>query len=186
MRADLEGLVRQRANLHLVAPVDGLVTTRDADPGTTVVAGQPVMELSDPSSMWINVRFDQLQSAGLRADLPVRIVLRPIAPDRRNGRDHGFAAPIAGLARGPQPQHPTCRWIDWCLADRNRRAAICANTIAPYMLTQRLLSLLGKSGRVINLSSAAQSPVDPEALTGQGRLSDAAAYAQSKPALTMI
>ena len=32
------------------------------------------------------------------------------------------------------------------------------NTIAPYLLTQRLLPLLGSSGRVINLSSAAQSP----------------------------
>ena len=79
MRADLEGLVRQRANLRLVAPVDGLVTARDADPGTTVVAGQPVVELIDPSSLWINVRFDQLQSAGLRAGLPVRIVLRSMS-----------------------------------------------------------------------------------------------------------
>jgi len=59
------------------------------------------------------------------------------------------------------------------------------NTIAPYLLTQRLLPLLGASGRVINLSSAAQSPVDPEALAGRVRLSDAAAYAQSKLALTM-
>jgi len=59
------------------------------------------------------------------------------------------------------------------------------NTIAPYLLTQRLLPLLGVSGRVINLSSAAQSPVDPKALAGQVRLSDGAAYAQSKLALTM-
>ena len=59
------------------------------------------------------------------------------------------------------------------------------NTIAPYLLTQRLLPLLGSSGRVINLSSAAQSPVDPEALAGQGNLSDGEAYAQSKLALTM-
>ena len=79
MRADLEGLVRQRANLRLVASVDGLVTARNADPGTTVVAGQPVVELIDPSSLWINVRFDQLQSAGLRAGLPVRIVLRSMS-----------------------------------------------------------------------------------------------------------
>ena len=59
------------------------------------------------------------------------------------------------------------------------------NTIAPYLLTQRLLPLLGTSGRVVNLSSAAQSPVDPKALAGQGHLSDGAAYAQSKLALTM-
>lgn len=59
------------------------------------------------------------------------------------------------------------------------------NTIAPYLLTKRLLLVLGTSGRVINLSSAAQSPVDLKALAGQGRLSDSVAYAQSKLALTM-
>jgi len=59
------------------------------------------------------------------------------------------------------------------------------NTIAPYLLSQRLLPLLGPSARVINMSSAAQSPVDPKALAGQGRLSDMEAYAQSKLALTM-
>ena len=64
-------------------------------------------------------------------------------------------------------------------------ARFAVNTIAPYLLTQRLVPLLGASGRVINLSSAAQSPVDPEALAGRVRLSDGAAYAQSKLALTM-
>lgn len=59
------------------------------------------------------------------------------------------------------------------------------NTVAPYLLTQRLLPLLGTSGRVVNLSSAAQSPVDPEALAGNVSLAAGAAYAQSKLALTM-
>ena len=60
------------------------------------------------------------------------------------------------------------------------------NTIAPYLLTQRLLPLLESSGRVINLSSAAQAPVDTEALTGRVRLpDDYEAYAQSKLAITM-
>ncbi len=60
------------------------------------------------------------------------------------------------------------------------------NTIAPYLLTQRLLPLLGSSARVINLSSAAQSPVNREALAGQVRLADDLdLYAQSKLALTM-
>lgn len=59
------------------------------------------------------------------------------------------------------------------------------NTIAPYLLTQRLLPLLGASGRVVNVSSAAQAPVDLEAMAGRGTLSDSAAYAQSKLALTM-
>ena len=59
------------------------------------------------------------------------------------------------------------------------------NAIAPYLLTKRLLPLIESSGRVINLSSAAQAPVDPEALAGRVRLSDGMAYAQSKLAITM-
>jgi len=59
------------------------------------------------------------------------------------------------------------------------------NTIAPYVLTQGLLPLLGTSGRVINLSSAAQSPVNIEALMGKVQLHEAfEAYAQSKLAFT--
>ncbi|MEO6992223.1 MAG: efflux RND transporter periplasmic adaptor subunit [Lacunisphaera sp.] len=75
-RANLDVLIRQKANLQLVAPADGLVTVRFADPGTTVVAGQAVLEVIDPTSLWINVRFDQLRAAQLRAGLPARIVLR--------------------------------------------------------------------------------------------------------------
>ena len=59
------------------------------------------------------------------------------------------------------------------------------NTLAPYLLTKRLLPLMGPSGRVVNLSSAAQASVDPEALAGRRRLPDGAAYAQSKLAITM-
>ena len=58
------------------------------------------------------------------------------------------------------------------------------NTIAPYLLTARLLPLMGSDGRVINLSSAAQAPVSTKAIKGQTSLSDDAAYAQSKLALT--
>ena len=60
------------------------------------------------------------------------------------------------------------------------------NTLAPYLLTKLLLPLLGTSGRVVNLSSAAQVRVNPEALTGRVELADdMSAYAQSKLALTM-
>jgi NAD(P)-dependent dehydrogenase (short-subunit alcohol dehydrogenase family) len=60
------------------------------------------------------------------------------------------------------------------------------NTFAPYLLTLRLLPLTGTAGRVINVSSAAQSPVAPDALAGRVSLfDDYTAYAQSKLALTM-
>ena len=78
-RAERDGLVRQRANLHLIAPVAGLVSVRAADPGTTLVAGQAVVEVIDPASVWINVRFDQLSAAGLRDGLSAGIVPRSLA-----------------------------------------------------------------------------------------------------------
>ena len=74
-RSDREGLVAQRSNLRLIAPVDGVVAVRDADPGTTIVAGQAVVEVIDPKSLWINARFDQISASGLAGGLPARIVL---------------------------------------------------------------------------------------------------------------
>lgn len=76
VQAELQGLIQQRANLRLVAPVDGLVTLRPTDPGTTLVAGQSVVEMVDPASLWVNVRFDQLRAAGLEPGLSARILLR--------------------------------------------------------------------------------------------------------------
>jgi len=85
-RSDRGALVAQRANLRLIAPVSGLVAARNADPGTTVVAGQSVVELIDPASLWINVRFDQLRVSGLSAGLAVQIVLRSQEERRYGGR----------------------------------------------------------------------------------------------------
>jgi len=80
LRAELQAMHAQRGNLRLVTPVDGLVASRDADPGTTVVAGQAVVELIDPASLWVDTRFDQISAQGLAAGLSAQVVLR----SRRN------------------------------------------------------------------------------------------------------
>ena len=60
------------------------------------------------------------------------------------------------------------------------------NTLAPYLLTKRLLPLLDNTSRIINLSSAAQAPVDLQLLQGKYFTGDQLnAYAQSKLAITM-
>jgi RND family efflux transporter MFP subunit len=86
VRAEGEALVAQRDNLQLIAPVGGLVVARHADPGTTIVAGQAVVEVIDPESLWINVRIDQIHAQGLTADLPARIDLRSQTGDPAAGR----------------------------------------------------------------------------------------------------
>jgi len=75
-RADRDGLIKQRQNLVLCAPVDGVVAARNAEPGTTMVAGQAVIEMIDPKNLWIDARFDQIAATGLRKGLPARITLR--------------------------------------------------------------------------------------------------------------
>lgn len=85
-RSDWGALVAQRSNLQLITPVNGVVTMRDTDPGTTIVTGQTVVEVIDPKSLWINVRFDQISASGLAAGLPARIVLRSRNGQTLNGR----------------------------------------------------------------------------------------------------
>jgi len=81
LAAERAGLRQQRSNARLLAPGDGIVTGRDAEPGSTVVAGQAVVRLIEPSSLWVKVRLDQGRSTGLAVGLPARITLRS-APER--------------------------------------------------------------------------------------------------------
>ena len=76
LRAEQSALHTQRSKLRLLAPADALVTARLAEPGSTVVPGQAVVDLVDPSSLWVNVRFDQTSANGLRAGLPAQVLLR--------------------------------------------------------------------------------------------------------------
>jgi NAD(P)-dependent dehydrogenase (short-subunit alcohol dehydrogenase family) len=80
----------------------------------------------------------------------------------------------AGVLKTPQAQTPEGFDIRFVV-----------NTLAPYLLAQRLLPIIPKDGRVVNLSSAAQAPVDVEALRGRHALDHMAAYAQSKLAITI-
>lgn len=59
------------------------------------------------------------------------------------------------------------------------------NTLAPALLTRLLLAVIPAGGRIVQLSSAAQAPVDLAALAGLRALEPMQAYAQSKLALTM-
>jgi HlyD family secretion protein len=76
LNAERAALAQQRDNVRLFAPADAVVTTRDAEAGSTVVAGQPVLRLMDPSSLWVSMRVDQGRSTGLATGIKASIVLR--------------------------------------------------------------------------------------------------------------
>jgi HlyD family secretion protein len=76
LKADQDGIRQQRSSLRLLAPRDGLVIARDAEPGSTVIAGQAVLRLVEPDSFWVKARLDQGRSSRLAVGQPVDIVLR--------------------------------------------------------------------------------------------------------------
>ena len=80
----------------------------------------------------------------------------------------------AGILKTPQTETPAGRDIRFDV-----------NTIAPYILTRALLAIMPKDGRVVNLSSAAQAPVDVQAMTHFTPMGDLEAYAQSKLGITI-
>ena len=80
----------------------------------------------------------------------------------------------AGVLKVSQPQTPDGYDVRFMV-----------NTFAPYVLTRALLPILTPQSRIVNLSSAAQAPVDLDVLHGRKRIDDMAAYAQSKLAITI-
>lgn len=76
LRSERAALQQQRQNLKLLAPVGGVVIARDGEPGATALAGQAVVRMVEPTSLWIKTRFDQARSAGLEVGLRAEVVLR--------------------------------------------------------------------------------------------------------------
>lgn len=85
-QSELAGTGKNREHLRLVSPVDGIVIARLAEPGSTVVAGQAVAQVIDPTSLWLRVRIDQGRSQGLTLGLPAEIALRSRPGEKFFGR----------------------------------------------------------------------------------------------------
>lgn len=94
IEAERRGLKAMRDNLRLISPIDGMVVKRDAESGTTVVAGQTVIEVMDPTNLWVNTRFDQINATGLEPGQAASIVLR----SRRGASLPGIVARVEPLA----------------------------------------------------------------------------------------
>ena len=71
------------------------------------------------------------------------------------------------------------------ILDNGLDVRFMVNTVAPFALTQSLLPLMPKDGRIVNVSSAAQAPIDPAVMLGKVRVDDLSTYSQSKLAITI-
>ncbi|MBK8011763.1 MAG: efflux RND transporter periplasmic adaptor subunit [Deltaproteobacteria bacterium] len=84
--AESQGLGSLRESLRLVSPVDGVIVSREAEPGTTVVAGQAVLRVVVPESLWVRARIDQSRAQGVQTGQPASIVLRSTPDTPMPGR----------------------------------------------------------------------------------------------------
>ncbi|RJR41294.1 MAG: efflux RND transporter periplasmic adaptor subunit [Deltaproteobacteria bacterium] len=61
---------------HITAPMDGLITVRKAEIGTTITPGTPIFQMVDLGCVWVAAWIDQSQIAQLREGQPATIKLR--------------------------------------------------------------------------------------------------------------
>ncbi|MHC1745990.1 MAG: efflux RND transporter periplasmic adaptor subunit [Negativicutes bacterium] len=82
VKSDHDAIMSLLTNLQLISPAQGIIVSRDAEPGTTVVAGQSVFHMIDPQTLWVRTRIDQSRFYGIAVDQQATIVLRsrPDAP----------------------------------------------------------------------------------------------------------
>jgi hypothetical protein len=105
LAAERAGLRQQRANVRLLAPADGVVISRDAEPGSTVVAGQAVLRLIEPGTLWVKVRLDQA---------PLGWAWRWVCRRDRAAFEPGRACPARWPAsRPPATASPKSAWPWW-------------------------------------------------------------------------
>lgn len=109
------------------------------------------------------------------ADLADLAAAAKLAEDVRGNHDHiGVVINNAGVLKIADPS-----------TESGLDVRFVVNTLAPYVITKGLLPSMTATGRVVNVSSAAQAPVNFDALLGRTQLDDNSAYAQSKLAITM-
>jgi HlyD family secretion protein len=61
---------------RITAPMNGLITVRKAEVGTTLVPGSPIFQMVDLDQIWLAAWIDQALVAQLREGQPARIILR--------------------------------------------------------------------------------------------------------------
>ncbi|MGO9578660.1 MAG: efflux RND transporter periplasmic adaptor subunit [Desulfobaccales bacterium] len=61
---------------RILAPMDGLITVRKAEVGTTLVPGSPIFQMVDLDQVWVAAWIDETKIAQLHPGQPAHIMLR--------------------------------------------------------------------------------------------------------------
>lgn len=61
------------AKSRIVAPIDGVVTRRDVDPGEAIEARKPIATIANVSRLRVEAEVDEFDAAGMRVGAPVTV-----------------------------------------------------------------------------------------------------------------
>ncbi len=152
----------------------GLETAKDLanDGHKLLLHGRSDEKLSKLKDVLIRLN-ENVEVTLIKADLSIMSEVRQMADDILNsGIKLDVIINNAGVYVTASP-----KTVD------NIDARFAVNTIAPYILTKKLLPIMNKDCRIVNVSSAAQSDIDLSSFSV--RNSDSGAYAESKLAIIM-
>lgn len=116
---ELQFAEAQLSYARIAAPMDGVITERDAEVGDTVVPGSPIFQMVDPRTLWVATRIDETvagrialgQSAAIRlrtgaqmAGKVARIAHESDTATREIEVDVAFRKPPARFAIGQEAE----------------------------------------------------------------------------------
>jgi RND family efflux transporter MFP subunit len=108
MAASHDRLVAQISRFRVVAPIDGVVTARQAQPGETISAATPLLTIADLTRLRIEAEVDEYDIASCQLGQPVKITAEGY-PDRSwRGEVEEVADVLTGRRIRPEdPGKPT-------------------------------------------------------------------------------
>lgn len=113
-QADRDLAVLNLKRAEVVAPVNGIVTNLDLQPGDYVGAGKPVLALVDTDTLRVEGYFEETKLSAIQVGDPVDIRLMGDGGARLRGRVTGIAAAIRDRERGTglvANINPTFTWV---------------------------------------------------------------------------
>jgi len=107
-RAAVTRLTAELAKRRVVAPIDGTVIARSADPGETVEARVPIVTIADLSQVRVEAEVDEFDVGRVRAGDPVRVTAEGFDGTSWRGTVEEIPAAVSGRRLKPQdPGRPS-------------------------------------------------------------------------------
>lgn len=72
-------------DLTLRSPFEGLVVSRDAEPGSTIPSGSAVFHITNPKTLWVKIYIDERQSGALKIGQKADVTLRSFGEKQFQG-----------------------------------------------------------------------------------------------------